>query len=255
MPKQRHGCSFTQRWTKVVCILASCQCDYRIVQSVYNGLAMATCEIFATSNHIPLCRKTFGPRKVQNYNRNFFMWKNGIVVDVRIKNQQCRFIVCIDLDFKKVKKRTFYSLTWDDTWRYNVGKLNIKKSIRLLNGLALLSKCDFTFWRDIYIKYAIEMDNYRFVPDAFEIESNFYSKLHLYWGFIRIEFYPSNKNYFNFHYYYHPLRPNVATLMDYLAYATAPETWEGGVHDAYIKRICKESKTTEIRDFLDANRF
>lgn len=255
MPKQRHGCSFTQRWTKVVCILAHCQCDYRIVKSVYDGLTNAINELFLSYSHIPLCTKTFGPRKRHHLGNDFVMCKNGMVVDVLVGRKFYNLVIVFNLYYNKPHRYALHNnTTQNNSFRYISKRISCHNVIFLLNTLAVLSKCDFRFWKQLFHKYADELETTVIIPDIFRVISSCGMKLFLYWGFIRIEFISETNSYTSVEYYYHPWRPNVDTLFDFLKSVSSPFGWpEGCSLDAHLERICIESHTEEIRDFLNVN--
>lgn len=263
MPKQRHGCSFTSRWTRIACVLASLNCDNRIVESVYQGIANETCELFMQQEHKELCVKTFGPQRIQEYEVGFLMWKNGFVVAVEII--EATYVNSEDIDYT-LWVDTFLNFHYNRviidehgnglhanvrSLHYTETKLKNKAVIKILNNLALLSRCDFRFW-GIVLKQIGYNTNEFFLKPVVTVEPHFRIQLALHTGFIAIICSKTNEGLARGLFYYHPMKPNVEKLLVFLEHTKQEWILQEPFGD-YIERICQESETPEIRKFFQEN--
>lgn len=264
MPKQRHGCSFTSRWTKIACVLASLNCDNRIVESVYEGIANETRELFVQQEHKGLCVKTFGPQRIQEHELGFLMWKNGMVIVVEIdersyvNSEDLEYFMWVDTLFNFRYNRVRFnengvglhysvrSFHWTDE------ELTNKTAIMVLNNLALLSRCDFRFWVTI-LKQVGHDPNVLFFEPVVSFEFSSTTQLALRLGFIAITCWKKGKCLKRWMYYYHPMKSNVAKLLFFLKHANKEEWILKESLGKYLDRICDESKTSEILKFLEEN--
>lgn len=257
MSKPRHGCSFDARWMRVVCVLTSLNCDHRIIHSVSEGLINETHELFASKKHKSLCIKTFGARRVQSFGEETLMWKDGMVINVDISSTHIHCEMFFDLHYNRIQlDKEAETRHWKAA---NLGgmistEISRRSSIRILNRLAVLSRCDFRFWKRIALEYETIEPNEPFLDTRFTLHKlDRYMEFELQWCAISIEFMSGENNFCRAFYYYNPLKPNLSSLMELLDQIKG-EYWFRSLEQPFIDdlfRICDESRTPEIVRFLD----
>lgn len=258
MPKPRHGCSFDARWMRVVCVLTSLNCDHRIIHSVSEGLTNETCELFASKKHKSLCMKTFGARRVQSFGEETLMWKNGMIFNLDVSSTHIHCEMFFNLHYNRIQLNEE-----TETMHWNAGgiggmiskEISPRSSMQILNRLAWLSRCDFTFWKQILLKYDSINPNKLFLKTRTKLHKlRRFMVFDLDWCTISITFLSNTNNYYQTVYYYDPLRPNLSSLTNLLDKIKDDIPWEPYLEQQFdddLFRVCDETRKSEIAGLLN----
>lgn len=252
MSKQRHGQTFSEKWPKIACVLASLHCDHRIISQVCISVKFAIWNMFEDSSYMKICKKQFGPKITQQTQTALEMYKNGIRVGFMLVHMQDEpsiwYRVSFDHGFKK-RDRENSPVRIIPEYINCAQKNSTQYAMCIFDILAILSKCDFAFWGNMFDRFGkVARIDYPFAGMSFRSKVNDRVDVHFRFGIVIVDFCLDEERDrgYHFDYYYNPFKPNIQPLIDLLERLTSDKKSKEWIKE--MIRLVESTRTPEINE-------